>query len=81
MRSAFGRIPLFIGLALLVVALILLALLSVDYVRLSAAASTLNRTYPNPMGTVVLAMLLCLASGFFLGISVRLGRREEKPVA
>ncbi|RYM40690.1 hypothetical protein EWH23_00755 [Meiothermus sp. PNK-Is4] len=54
---------------------------TVDYVRLSAAASTLNRTYPNPMGMVVLTMLLCLASGFFLGLGVRFGRREEKPLA
>ncbi|GEM86593.1 hypothetical protein [Meiothermus granaticius] len=66
-----------IGALLLVVAIILLVYLSIDYVRLSAAASTLNRSYPNPIGYVALTMIVSLLSGLFFGLGLRSGRRND----
>jgi cell division protein FtsW (lipid II flippase) len=70
-----------IGALLLVVAIILLVYLSVDYVRLSAAASTLNRSYPNPIGYVVLTAIVSLLSGLFFGLGLRSGRRDEPEIS
>ena len=68
-----------IGVLLLLVAIALLIYLGVDYVRLSAAASTLNRSYPNPIGYVVLTAIISLLSGLFFGLGLRSGGRRHEP--
>jgi len=67
-----------IGVLLLLAAVALLIYLGVDYVRLSAAASTLNRTYPSPIGYVILTAIISLLSGLFFGLGLRSGPRSRR---
>ncbi len=59
----------------------LLIYLSIDYVRLAAAASTLNKIYPNPIGWVVLTTIVALLSGLFFGLGLRSGHRENPEIS
>jgi|GEM_PF-5870692 uncharacterized integral membrane protein len=72
--SSLNRGWLYASLAFLIVALILFIILLFNYAQLAAAASTLNRTWKDPIPEVVVVALLTFLSGFSLGMYLRRGR-------
>ncbi|MER3444387.1 MAG: hypothetical protein C4333_09840 [Meiothermus sp.] len=68
-----SKVTLYLGLLLLLLALVFLIWNAIDLNNLATAASVLNRPYHNPIGRVLLTVLLTLGAGFLLGLSVRSG--------
>ncbi|WP_157202907.1 hypothetical protein [Calidithermus chliarophilus] len=73
MGNALSKVTLYLGLLLLLLALVFLIWNAIDLNNLATAASVLNRPYHNPIGRVLLTALLTLGAGFLLGLSVRGG--------
>lgn len=77
MGNVLSKVALYLGLLLLLLAVIFLIWNAIDLNNLATAASVLNRPYHNPIGRVLLSALLALGAGFLLGLSLRGGSRPQ----
>jgi Na+/proline symporter len=77
MGNVLSKAALYLGLLLLLLAVIFLIWNAIDLNNLATAASVLNRPYHNPIGRVLISALLALGAGFLLGLSLRSGSRPQ----